>query len=108
MSIYDLTKTPVFNQIVCIKTLLFLTVNVHDINWVSLEFAQNSFKNKQCFKRKSFMLAPMEFSPAAAKKKYFQIWESGDGSKNNEEDSHILSTCKSRLLLKLGKSSDCS
>ena len=53
------------------------------------------------------MLAPMEFSPAAAKKKYFQIWESGDGSKNNEEDSHILSICKSRLLLKLGKSSDC-
>ena len=53
------------------------------------------------------MLAPMKMSPAAAKNVFFQIWESGVGSNNNEEDSHILFICETHLLLKLGKFSDC-
>ena len=56
--------------------------------------------------RQLFALLDFEYVPATAKKHYFQIWESGDGSNNNEEDSHILSTCETRLFLKLGKSSD--
>ena len=54
------------------------------------------------------MLAPMKISPAAvAKKTLFQIRESGADSNNNEEDSHILYIRQTRLLLKLGKISDC-
>ena len=54
-----------------------------------------------------FMLAPKKISPAVAKKTLFQIRESGADSNNNEEDSHILYIRQTRLLLKLGKISDC-
>ena len=53
------------------------------------------------------MLAPMKMSPAVAKKTFFQIRESVAGSNINEEDSRILFICETRLLLKLGKISDC-
>ena len=53
-------------------------------------------------KRQSFTLADFEYVLATSKKHYFQIWESGDGSNNNEEDSHILTICETRLFLKLG------
>ena len=56
---------------------------------------------------KTFMLTSMKISPAVAKKTLLQIWESGADSNNNEKDSHILYIRETRLLLKLGKISDC-
>ena len=53
------------------------------------------------------MLTPMKIPRAVAKKNLLQIRESGADSNNNEEDSHILYKCQTRLLLKLGKISDC-
>ena len=53
------------------------------------------------------MLAPLKISPAVAKKTLLQIRESGADSDKNEEDSHILYIRETRLLLKLGKISDC-
>ena len=54
-----------------------------------------------------FHVSSLKISPAGAKKTLFQIRESGADSNNNEEDSHILYIRQTRLLLKLGKISDC-